>query len=374
MNVAFTIASLKPGGAERDLTGLANHWIELGWNVTIITYDGDTSSPFFPLHPGIRHVDLNIAKPYSGLIPAAFKNLSAVRQVRKTITNGNQDVVVSFGAENTIRAILATIGLGIPVIGTERSVVSELSKQKNGRIWALLRWIVYRRLSALVVLTEDDKEYFPKAIRKKTTVIPTCALTDLSLDQNNSRQGPILRKKTIAAMGRFVPEKRFDLLLRAFAQVVPGRDCYLALYGDGPLRNDLEQLAADYGLSDRLDMPGFVKEPWITLRHAYLFVVSSEVESFGNVIVEAMACGIPVVSFDCPNGPRTIIRDGIDGVLVPPQDVDALAQAILRLLDDEDLRNRLAQRTQDISRRFSQESVLAQWDAVIDSVLAKPAK
>jgi glycosyltransferase involved in cell wall biosynthesis len=184
----------------------------------------------------------------------------------------------------------------------------------------------------------------------------------------------LLPRKTIAAMGRFVKEKRFDLLLTAFAKVASRHECSLIVVGDGPLRSELEELTRDLGLSDRVTMPGFVHEPWRILKDAYMFVVSSETEGMGRVIVEAMACGVPVVSFDCPHGPRAVIRDGIDGILAPPLDVEALAGAMERLLTDESERNRLARRALEARDRFRLENVMNMWEEAVFAACAKHSK
>jgi glycosyltransferase involved in cell wall biosynthesis len=147
----------------------------------------------------------------------------------------------------------------------------------------------------------------------------------------------------IAAAGRLVPQKGFDLLIRAFAARLASRPISLVIAGEGPERSALEALALSLNLQGRVQLPGFLANPWSYFARAAAFVCSSRWEGFGNVIIEAMACGVPVVSTDCDYGPREIIRHNESGLLVPVENVDALAEAIGSVVDDQQLASRLAE-------------------------------
>jgi glycosyltransferase involved in cell wall biosynthesis len=150
------------------------------------------------------------------------------------------------------------------------------------------------------------------------------------------------REPFIVAAGRLVRQKGFDLLIRAFAASVAERPIALVIVGEGPERAALEELARRHGVQSRVHLPGFVENPWSYFARAAAFVCSSRWEGFGNVIVEAMACGAPVVATDCDFGPREIVRTDDSGLLVPVDNVEALARAILAVVDDRALATRLS--------------------------------
>jgi glycosyltransferase involved in cell wall biosynthesis len=174
------------------------------------------------------------------------------------------------------------------------------------------------------------------------------------------------------AVGRMDRWKGFDLLLRAFAKcraTAPER--HLTVLGDGPERQALERLSAELAVADRVSFPGRVANPGDWMRASDLFVMSSLYEGFPNALLEAMACGMAVVSFDCPSGPREIIRTGIDGVLVPPRDCDALAAAMAGLMRDDAARRDLGAEALKVVDRFSLDRVVAMWDSVIAGTSAQ---
>jgi glycosyltransferase involved in cell wall biosynthesis len=166
------------------------------------------------------------------------------------------------------------------------------------------------------------------------------------------------------------PEKGFDLLLRAFTQCAEAhQDWTLDIFGEGSERARLLALANELRVADRVRLPGAVKDPEKMLRQADFFVLSSRYEGFPMALLEAMACGLPVVSFDCHSGPREMIQNGVNGLLVPPNDVNALAKAMAHLMGNADERKRLGERATAVSEKFSLAKVTQMWRSLLESVV-----
>jgi glycosyltransferase involved in cell wall biosynthesis len=250
--------------------------------------------------------------------------------------------------------------------------------ERVGRPWGTLRRLAYRRASAVVTLTEQALAYFDPPIKRRGWVIPNPVVlpagagVDRDHEPSTSVAGlPAGADPTIISMGRLVPQKGFDLLLDAFSRVDPVRHGWtLEIRGEGPGREELEGLRDRLGLANVVRMPGVTDQPAAVLGRAGLFVLSSRYEGFPTVLGEAMAIGLPVISFDCPTGPREMIRDGVDGILVPAGDVVALAEAIRDLLDDGDRRTSLAARAPEIVDRFGLERIRGRWDRLFADVTA----
>jgi glycosyltransferase involved in cell wall biosynthesis len=168
----------------------------------------------------------------------------------------------------------------------------------------------------------------------------------------NGSGGPI-----VVGVGRLVEQKDFATLIRAFEIVQRDQDVRLLILGEGPERQRLEDLAASLGLSDKIEMPGFINNPWPLMAQASVFALSSRWEGWPNVLAEALALGLPVVSTDCPTGPNEILDNGKYGLLVPIQDPPALAAAIAQTLQDPPPSASLQQRAQ----KWSVENITDQY-------------
>ena len=228
----------------------------------------------------------------------------------------------------------------------------------------------YPQLDAVTVLTDPDAASYAAVLGARAPRIlrlanPVAPLTGGGTDPAAHR---------LAAAGRLTGQKGFDLLLDAFAIAARDRpDWRLEIHGAGPERAVLEQRAAKPDLRGRALLPGSANPLGPALARASLFVLSSRFEGFGMVIVEAMGCGLPVVSFDCPRGPAEIITAGEDGLLVPAQDVPALAQALGGLMDDEAARRAMGQAARATAASYRPAAVGARWDALIAELTAAAA-
>lgn len=349
------------GGAERVMATLANAWAKRGWPTTLLTLDDGAAPPFYPLDPAVDRRPLGIAGPSRSPLAAVANNRRRLRALRRAVATSRPDVVVSFMDQTNVLVLLATRGLGIPVVVAEHSNPAE---QPIGPIWGGMRRLLYPRAACVVMLTERAASYFPPAIRRRVRIVPNpIALPGAGArDPNAADRGG----RVLVAVGRLSREKGFDLLLRAFAMATHRRpEWRLVIWGDGPQRPELERMRDNLGLGGHVSLPGTTSAIMQEMDTSDLFVLSSRYEGFPMALCEAMAVGLPVVAFDCPAGPREIVRPGIDGVLVPAEDVPALAAALDRLMGDPAERRRLGERAPDVLDRFGLEAVLAIWDDLL---------
>ncbi len=357
---------------------MANYWAGRGAQVTLITVDSETTD-FYALHPGVKRVGMGAVAPQRPRATikrrpwvalrrrpwlALRNNLRWVRHLRQEIRASQPDVVISFIHRMNMLTLLAGSGLRVPVLVSERS---DVRKHRIGPFWSTLRRLLYPKAHAVVVQSDAMRRWAEMIVRKDRVYIipnPVAPPAASLADTVSSPPGP-----WVVAMGRLGFEKGFDLLLRAFEKCAAEHpDWSLVILGEGEERGRLTELATKLEIEDRVRMPGVVREPVAVLRGAGMFVLPSRYEGFPNALLEAMACGTPVVSFDCPSGPAEIVRDGVDGVLVSPEDVDELALAMRRMMSDESERERLASRAPEVLQRFGVEKVMETWERVIEDV------
>jgi glycosyltransferase involved in cell wall biosynthesis len=365
MKLTLVISSLERGGAERIISLLAGAWAQRGDEVTLITFD-DREPPAYPVHPRVVLKSLRVPNELAGNpVRALFRNVRRIRLLRRMIRESVPDIVLSFLDFPNIITLLATRGWRVPVIVSERA---NPAYDDLKAVWRVLRRRTYPRAAALVCQTRAMVDQLQKEIRIQGYAIPNPMEPPPTGYTVPHESG--VNTHTIIAMGRLVPQKGFDLLLEAFARIA-GRhpEWSIKVLGKGPLKARLEAQADLLGLKNRVSFVGSVADPFPMLQAAGLFVFSSRFEGFGNALTEAMACGLPVISFDCPAGPSDIIRHGVDGLLVPPEDVSALANAMDHLMTDAAERERLARRAPEVLERFSRERVLAMWEKLFDDIL-----
>ncbi|UGS36180.1 glycosyltransferase family 4 protein [Capillimicrobium parvum] len=220
-------------------------------------------------------------------------------------------------------------------------------------------------LDALVVLTEEDERDYSGLVAGGATKVVRIPNAVPQLGGGISD----VHAPVVAAAGRLLSQKGFDLLIQAWARVAARRpDWQLRIYGSGAEGPALRNLVVERGLSGQVLFMGATRQLGEALAQASVFALSSRFEGFGMVIVEAMSKGLPVVSFDCPRGPSEIIEPGVDGLLVPAEDVDALAAALLELIDDEGARRRMGAAAVRKAARYDLATVGARWDDLLNAL------
>jgi GalNAc-alpha-(1->4)-GalNAc-alpha-(1->3)-diNAcBac-PP-undecaprenol alpha-1,4-N-acetyl-D-galactosaminyltransferase len=368
MRATCVVSSLGPGGAERAAVVLAAHLTGRGDDVTILVLRDDV--PDF--HEAPDGVDRVTAEPAAAVdvpwwhAPGVLRRGQALRRVLRST---DPDVVVAFGDMTNIAVIHALLGTGVPVVASEQV---DPRLPLLSRRWRWLRTATYPLAAAVIVQTEAVARWAAgRRPRWRVRVAPNAVapIPDAVPPHRPAWFGSV---GNLVAMGRLAPQKGFDLLLPAFAGVAgqhPG--WHLTVLGEGAGRADLEARAVDLGIADRVTFAGLVSPPWPVLRGADAFVLSSRYEGFPNALLEAMACGLPVVAFDCPTGPSDIVRHAVDGLLVTPGDVLALGRALDRMMGDDEARMIMAARAWDVRERFGVPTVMPRWAAVLDEAAGR---
>ncbi len=360
MRLLLVISTLQAGGAERVLSTMANFWTRKNWMISIVTFDDASNHPFYALDSRIRIFPLSLLRHSSNFLSGVGHNWGRVKKLRRTILENDPDAIISFIDKTNVLVLLATLGLPIPVVVSERTDPRQYS---FGRMWNSLRLLAYRKAKYVVVQTQRAKEYFPVTLRSKIVVIPNpvTPMSDVQVSSQSSFQRPF-----VTTIGRLVEEKGIDLLLYAFARLADRFPHWsLHVFGEGPLRSSLEVLREKLGLSACIQFHGLIRNPHEVLVQADLFVLPSRAEGFPNAMLQAMACGLPVIATDCSSGPREIIHHGEDGLLVPTENEEQLSTAMQRLMDNEEDRRRLGNNARKVSQRYSLERIMSLWEDIL---------
>ena len=367
MKIAMVISSLSAGGAERVVVLLAQGLTALGHRVSIVTIFG-ADRDFYATPEGVDRVALDLGGETRSVVEKVTANARRLAALRRALRRVEPDVVISFMPETNVLALLAGWGTRVPVIVTEHADPRVFRLKPT---WETLRRVAYRRAARVVSVSAGVDDYFAWLPEAKRAVIPN----PIPLAEIRSEKGtPVSsdRPHVVAGMGRLAPEKGFDVLIRAFAlSAAELPDWGLVILGEGSERATLESIVAELDLQDRVRLPGVLDDPFSALRRADLFVLSSRSESFGNALVEAMACGLPVIATQCWSRSPGLVRDGVDGILVPPDDVDALAAAMSELMGDEARRRQFASEATGAVERFDVGTVSRTWDELLQAVVGR---
>ena len=375
--VYCTPALYMAGGVERVLTLKANYFAEhFGYDITIILTEGKDKPLFYPLSDRIKIVNLNVN--FEELWTCSFVKkvsvyLSKQRIFKKRLTAElmriRPDITVSLLRReinfiNDIKDGSKKIGeLHVNRANYRNFEEGDANFIKNlfAKFWMRSLVSHLKQLDKFIVLTEEDKASWTEL--SNVEVIPDPLAFDVA-------EVSPLKAKRVIAVGRYVYQKGFDLLLQAWAKIEKQfPDWELAIYGMGD-RSPYENLAKQLGVDmNRCHLNGSTQNIRKEYLESSLFVFSSRFEGFGMVLIEAMACGLPVVSFDCPCGPKDIVSHDEDGLLVPSGDIDKLANAMSQLMDSYELRHQMAKNAICNVRRFQIDEIADRWQLLFEDVL-----
>lgn len=348
MKVMFFVGEFSDGGAERVISIIANNIVN-SYDVEILSYFKKDSFYKTDDRVVLNSIEANTNSTNK------IKNLKWLRKHIKDV-----DIIISFLAPFNILSLLANIGINKPIIVSDRN---DPRFVPNNTFIRFLRDRLYGNADAIVVQTENNKEYFKK-YSNKTYVIPNPLNMDnfIGIALNETKQ------KKIVNVGRLKPQKNQELLIDAFNEIHKKYPEYtLHIYGIGPYENELKDLVKLLNLSDSVIFEGQRDDIFNDIKDSELFVLSSNYEGMPNALIEAMALGLPCISTDV-SGARDMIENDINGIVVPINDKDRLVNSMFKVIENKEYASSLANNACKISESLKQDVILDKWHTIINNI------
>lgn len=366
-DIALVISSLRGGGAERSAVLLCESWAELGKSVSLITLS-DTADDDYVLGQNVNRVALNLESESTGLFSGITANVKRLSLLRNALKACNAKNILGFSGTSNILLILCSLGLSANVVVAERNYPPY---SMRGELWPLLRKYLYRMTDCVVVQSSVSKKWISDNTHAKTVAVIHNAIkwpvpaVEPQVDTNSIIAAD---NKLLLAVGNIHSQKGFDLLLNAVVEpLLTNEQWQLVVAGAGDSSN-LQQHAAKLGLTGRVHFVGRIGNVGDWYNRADAFVLSSRYEGFPNALLEAMASGCAVVSFDCLTGPAEMIEHKINGLLVEPENVEELSASIASLMSNDQLRAKLAANAVQVREQFSTGNIVNQWVSVFKNL------
>lgn len=356
MKLLFYINYIHHGGAERVISNLATQFSENGHEVLLVTSFKDVWE--YSYGDKVKRIVL-FSEKIDGF---AKRNIFLVKKLRSIIKYEKPDVVTAFMGEANFRAIAATAFTKTKCI---ISVRNDPDREYSSLPLKIMSKTLFGLADGIVFQTPDAQCKFPERISAKSTII---------MNQVDSRFFGIKNKNgnDIVTTGRLCRQKNHEMLIKAFASVCNEFDGNLIIYGDGDLKNHLQELISDLAMEKRIFLPGSTNDVVGVLADAKVFVLSSDYEGLPNSLMEAMAAGLPCISTDCPcGGPKLLFGNDNAGILTEVGNVDEMADAIRTLMRNDSLRNNLAAEAKKRSALFMPDVVYKNWDKYVKDTIGE---
>lgn len=350
--VMFVCQSLGNGGAERVVSVLTDELSEADYRVFILTMTKEKQ--VYNINENVE-----IVAPHKNYNAGILGKLQRVKIIRDEIIKHKIDVVVAFSHYNAMFSVIASYGLPVRIIGSERNDPAQL---KNRKILKSTRNILYKKLDCLVCQTDEAKAYFPNKIQEKTTII----LNPISASIIDPYCGE--KEKKIVTFCRLEPQKNLRMLIDAFEMLYEEYPDYeLNIYGEGSERENLLNYIVSKGLVNVISIKPFCKDVHQKVMKATIFALPSNYEGLSNSMIEAMALGIPTVVTDCPcGGARMVIENNKNGIMVAVDDPKAMYEAFKKIIVSPKFAKELSNNGVKIRDKLNCKKIAKQWKKAID--------
>ena len=350
--VMFVCQSLGNGGAERVVSVLTDELSGADYRVFILTMTKEKQ--VYNINENVE-----IVAPHKNYNAGILGKLQRVKIIRDEIIKHKIDVVVAFSHYNAMFSVIASYGLPVRIIGSERNDPAQL---KNRKILNSTRNILYKKLDCLVCQTDEAKAYFPNKIQEKTTII----LNPISASIIDPYCGE--KEKKIVTFCRLEPQKNLRMLIDAFEMLYEEYPDYeLNIYGEGSERENLLNYIVSKGLVNVISIKPFCKDVHQKVMKATIFALPSNYEGLSNSMIEAMALGIPTVVTDCPcGGARMVIENNKNGIMVAVDDPKAMYEAFKKIIVSPKFAKELSNNGVKIRDKLNCKKIAKQWKKAID--------
>lgn len=342
------------GGAEKQIVMLANEMAERGHNVYLITIG--TNNNQYAIKQKVKYVYIpDRSHGVSRIVTRYYDIKSILRGIKPEVT-------INFWFQSAYLCAAMSKRTTGALLYSERGDPSD--KEYTGLL-GFVRKISSHRISRFVFQSQAAKRCFSKKIQERSVIIPNPVIIDEDICQKKEE-----RKKTIVTIGRLHPQKNHELLINAFGMIAKQIPDYsLEIYGEGELKDKIEDLILNLGLGERVYLKGVSTNVLSSIRNASLFVLSSDYEGMPNTLLEAMAMGIPCISTDYkPGGVSEIISNHYDGEIVPRSNKELLAESMIKLIFDEEKRNLYSQNAKKKMEEFNSGAIYDRWEEHIKNL------
>jgi glycosyltransferase involved in cell wall biosynthesis len=361
-HIAFYIGSLHKGGAERVFVNLSDYFRKNGYKVTMVTQY--LKKDEYELPDGVTRVISDIGE--EELNNSRIVNFCRrVRKLHRIWKKEQPDMVLScIGKNNFMAVVTAMFTKTKPVV----SVVGEAGEEYPTRLMRGLANLLFPHAAGIILQTERSKYFFNKKIQRKAVILPN-SLNPAFVKPRYEGE----REKRIVAVGRMDANKNHEMMVRAFAALADKYPDYtLTIYGDGELRSYIEETARSLGVGEKVFLPGVIPDVAKQIERASLFLITSYSEGVSNALIEALATGLAVIATDVPSGGTVeLMEDGVNGLIIPAGDTEALTKAMDRLLSDPVYREQLGREAAKIQERLKPERVNELWREYFEKVMAE---